>query len=122
MQAAGRLRAAPPAPLTEPATVRTQARDVLQEAFEAARVRSRRALTPAVRARVQLIHRPVYQLAPSPAMGQAEQLAGAIGPPYTNFVRSAITALQGALARVVVLVLDACGGGSKWKARGWVAP
>src|SRR3990170_5401159 len=72
MQAAGRLRATPPAPLTEPATIRAQTRELLHETFEAARVRSRRALMPAVRARVQLIHRPAYQPAPLTAMGQAE--------------------------------------------------
>jgi hypothetical protein len=74
MQAARRLRAAPLAPLTELATIRTQTRELLHETFEAARVRSRRALMSALRARVQLIHRLAYQPARLTAMGQAEQL------------------------------------------------
>jgi hypothetical protein len=65
VQAAGRLRAAPPAPVAEPATVGTQTREVLQETFEPARLRARRNSTPAVRAIVELIHRPGYQPAPS---------------------------------------------------------
>jgi hypothetical protein len=102
VQAIRRRRAAPPAPLTEAATVGTQTREWLQETFEATRMRSRRVLMPAVRAEIGLlIHRPENQPAPSSALNQAQQARERNG--------SGCRALRALLSMVVLPMLTSAG-------------